>query len=131
MPVDYAWIPGGGGILLDGTGDIAITDPTTHDDIMAIVRSRLAASLNGFQLYSIGADLENVIGTTYPSETGVEIQRQIIQSLSGDGFVSKKALAVQTILVGTTLQVLVYLNGSLLTQASVSNVTSNPVVSIQ
>jgi hypothetical protein len=120
--VDFRWM-GSGGILLDGSGDIACTDPTTLESITGIVRSRLKAALNGWKQYSIGADLQARVGDIVNPELEVNLQRQVYQSLS-DGFLPRGSFTVQTLAYGDTVRLLVYLQEELLAQVTLSR--SNP-----
>ena len=56
MP-DFQWTSAGG-VLLDAIGDIAVYD-TPMDSIQNMVRTRIKADLDGWQLYQIGADLRS------------------------------------------------------------------------
>jgi len=65
-----------GGVLLDGNGDIALCD-SALESVRDIVRSRLKADLNGWQLYPIGADLQSQIGEMAPDELESAVQRLV------------------------------------------------------
>ena len=105
--------------MIDGTGDIACTDDSTMDSVVDIVRSRLKAALNGWKLYAIGADLQSAVGQAIDPELELTLQRQVTQSLS-DGFLSQSQFQVTTLVTGSKILVLVYLDSQLIVQAAVS-----------
>jgi hypothetical protein len=70
-----------GGVLLDGNGDIALCD-SALESVRDIVRSRLKADLNGWQLYPIGADLQSQIGEMAPDELESAVRRLVRTALS-------------------------------------------------
>ena len=76
MSVDWRW-QSNGGILLDGTGDIALTSDGTPESLLDIVRTRLKTTLNGWKLYRIGADLETFLGELIDPELELSIARQV------------------------------------------------------
>ena len=116
--VDFCW-QSQGGVMIDGTGDIACTDDSTMDSVVDIVRSRLKAALNGWKLYAIGADLQSAVGQAIHPELELTLQRQVTQSLS-DGFLSQSQFQVTTLVTGSKVLVLVYLDSQLIVQAAVS-----------
>jgi hypothetical protein len=116
--VDFCW-QSQGGVMIDGTGDIACTDDSTMDSVVDIVRSRLKAALNGWKLYAIGADLQSAVGQAIDPELELTLQRQVSQSLS-DGFLSQSQFQVTTLVTGSKILVLVYLDSQLIVQAAVS-----------
>ena len=116
--VDFCW-QSQGGVMIDGTGDIACTDDSTMDSVVDIVRSRLKAALNGWKLYAIGADLQSAVGQAIDPELELTLQRQVTQSLS-DGFLSQSQFQVTTLVTGSKILVLVYLDSQLIVQAAVS-----------
>jgi hypothetical protein len=116
--VDFCW-QSQGGVMIDGTGDIACTDDSTMDSVVDIVRSRLKAALNGWKLYAIGADLQSAVGQAIDPELELTLQRQVTQSLS-DGFLSQSQFQVTTLVTGSKVLVLVYLDSQLIVQAAVS-----------
>lgn len=122
-------MPGAGGIYLDGLGDIAVTDPSTIESVQDIVASRLKATLNGWQLYSIGADLQSLPGQSISQELEVTVQRQIQTALTNN-FLPRGSFQVETLVYGNTLRALVYLNQALIAQAFVTNLDSIPQVTV-
>ena len=116
--VDFRW-QSQGGVLIDGTGDIACTDDSTMDSVVDIVRSRLKAALNGWKLYAIGADLQSALGQSVSSELELTLEQQVTQSLS-DGFLSQSQFQVETLAMGGQILVLVYLDSQLAVTAAVS-----------
>jgi hypothetical protein len=113
-----------GGILLDGTGDIALTDPMGLESIQDMVRTRLKAALNGWKLYSIGADLQNCLGNTAIEELETAMSQQVHQSLT-KSFLRAGTFQVETIIEptvgnsGATATIYVFLNNSLLATVQV------------
>jgi hypothetical protein len=89
-----------GGVLMDGTGDIALTTSTWQSNI-DIMRSRIKATLNGWQLYPIGADLESEIGQAILQEVQTQIQQRVTASLTYQ-FLPAGAFQVKTRAVGET-----------------------------
>lgn len=116
--IDFRWMDIGG-IYLDPAGDIAVTSAATLDSVRDIVQSRLKAALNGWKLYPIGADLEARIGEVADPEFTLSLQRQVTDALS-NGFLPTNAFQVQVLTYRTRVEVLVYIQNSL-----VANVTLN------
>jgi hypothetical protein len=115
---DFRWMSQGG-VLLDATGDISFT-ASPWECLSAMINTRLKAAIDGWKLYAIGADLENLIGTTVNAELELSIQRQVQASLSQD-FLPTGAFKVSTILVGPqTVQVFVYVQNQLVASTTVS-----------
>jgi hypothetical protein len=124
MSIDYRW-QSFGGILLDGTGDIALTEPTGLESLQDMVRSRLKAALNGWKLYSIGADLQSTLGQAAIQELETTINRMVQQSLTKQ-FLQPGVFQVETLIeptvgnAGATASVYVFLNQSLIATAVVT-----------
>ena len=117
MSVDACWMSFGG-LLIDGTGDIACTsDPM--DSVKDIVRSRLKAALDGWKLYRIGADLAERVGDTVNEETEIAIRRQVAQCLTSE-FLPNGAFQVETLTDVDKIRVFVYLNQQLIGTAAVT-----------
>jgi len=117
MALDYKWMSQGG-LLLDGTGDIAFTS-TGLETIVAMVRTRLKAAVDGWQLYRIGCGLDQFPGDTADTNTEVAIQRQVLNAIS-NGFLPASMFSVTTIKLGSVIQVYVYLNNQLIANTAVS-----------
>jgi len=115
--IDYSW-QSNGGILLDPTGDILLTEPTGLECLQDMVITRLKAALNGWQLYNIGADLQRDTGNTADAEIEVTIQRQITQSMTNQ-FLQSGDFTVQTLRDGDAITAFVYINNSLIATAQV------------
>ena len=96
---DYLWMSSGG-VLMDGTGDIALTTSSWQSTI-DIMRSRIKATLNGWQLYPFGADLESEIGQAVEQEVQTQIQQRVTASLTYQ-FLPAGAFQVKTRAVGDT-----------------------------
>ena len=85
-----------------------------------MVTTRLKAALDGWKLYPIGADLENLLGSTVAAELELSIQRQVRASLSLD-FLPLGSFTVSTLVVGPqTVQVFVYVHNQLVATTTVS-----------
>jgi hypothetical protein len=115
---DFVW-QSQGGVLIDGTGDLACTVESTIDSTVDVVRSRLKAALNGWKLYAVGADLQAGVGQAIGPELELTLERQVTQSLS-DGFLASSSFQVQTLATSGQVLVLVYLSGQLIVQAAVT-----------
>ena len=115
---DFVW-QSQGGVLIDGTGDLACTVESTIDSTVDVVRSRLKAALNGWKLYAVGADLQAGVGQVIGPELELTLERQVTQSLS-DGFLASSSFQVQTLATSGQVLVLVYLSGQLIVQAAVT-----------
>jgi hypothetical protein len=115
---DFVW-QSQGGVLIDGTGDLACTVESTIDSTVDVVRSRLKAALNGWKLYAVGADLQAGVGQAIGQELELTLERQVTQSLS-DGFLASSSFQVQTLATSGQVLVLVYLSGQLIVQAAVT-----------
>lgn len=107
--IDYRWMSAGG-ILLDGSGDIQLTDASIPESLVDMIFTRLKADSNSWRLYRIGANLSYRIGDTVDPELELKIKRQITESLTFDGLLRKEDFQVQTIASGETILAIVYLN---------------------
>ena len=125
MSVDYKWMSSGG-ILLDGSGDIATTIEGSTESIIDMVRTRLKADLDGWKLYRIGADLNSRIGDLVTEELEIKIRRQVTESLSKD-FLPRGAFQVETIPKGSGVTVLVYVGQRLIGRAILQRGQDNKV----
>lgn len=115
--VDFKWMSAGG-LLVDGTGDIACTSGAL-ESVQDIVRSRLKAALDGWKLYRIGAGLAEFPGNTVAPETEVAIRRQVSQALTRD-FLPAGSFQIETLSDVDVIRVFVYLNKQLIGTAAVS-----------
>ncbi len=116
--IDWRWMSKGG-LLLDGTGDIALTGSDGLESLEDMVRTRLKAALDGWKLYRIGADLGEQIGKTVDAELELEIKRQVVRSLTTE-FMPRGAFRVETLADGGRVHVMVYVSGSLIAKAVVT-----------
>ena len=109
-----------GGVLMDGTGDIAVTG-TPVEELETMVATRLKAAINGWKLYAIGANLDAFLGSSVGinQNTALAIQRQVTSSLTNQ-LLPAGSFTVSTIVLGNEIQVLVYLGPSLVATTSVS-----------
>lgn len=116
--VDWKWMSQGD-FLLDGTGDIATTNPATLESVVDMVRSRLKAAIDGWKLYAIGADLNARLGDTVSAELELTLKRQVQQSLSNQ-FLPAGSFQVQSLVDGGKITLFVYLNKTLIAQTTVN-----------
>ena len=123
--VDVRW-QSYGGILLDSTGDIALTSNVSPESLIDMVRTRLKATLNGWQLYRIGANLDMIIGQQVTPETEALITQAVTTSLTND-FLPVGSFSVETIADGTTITVVVFINNVVVASA-VLTAGQNPSV---
>ena len=115
---DFRWMSQGG-LVLDSTGDIAFT-ASPWECLTAMVNTRLKAALNGWKLYQIGADLDNLLGSTVAAELELSIQRQVQASLSQD-FLPTGSFTVSTLPVGNQdTHVFVYIQNQMVASTTVS-----------
>ncbi|MGC1582150.1 MAG: hypothetical protein WA766_11735 [Candidatus Acidiferrales bacterium] len=118
--VDWQWMSQGD-ILLAG-GDIATTDPTTLASLQDMVRTRLKASLHGWQLYPIGADLQARLGDTINAELNTTLRRQVNRSLTNQ-FLPNGSFIVKSLTDNGLITIFVYLNQSLIAAATLNPAT--------
>lgn len=117
MAIDYKWMSQGG-LLLDGSGDIAFTSSSLETTI-AMVRSRLKAAVNGWQLYpGMCVGLDNFRGNTSNSQTEADIQRAVLNSISS-GYLPKSSFTVNTLRIYGAIQIYVFLNSQLIATSSI------------
>lgn len=121
--VDWSWMSQGDLILAGG--DVATTDPTTLNSLQDMVRTRLKAALDGWQLYSIGADLQARLGDTIDQELNITLRRQVNQALTNQ-LLPRGSFNVQSVLDHGTITLFVYINQSLIASA-----TLNPQTGVQ
>ena len=120
-----------GGLLVGSSGDLALTDPSQLESIRNIARTRLKAAANGMKLYpGIGADLVALQGSTVDAELQVTAQRQTQAALS-KSFLPKGSFQVETLAYGQVLQILVYLNQILITQATLTQANDSVHLQVQ
>jgi hypothetical protein len=118
MSVDLNW-QSLGGVLLDGTGDIAFT-VTPYQCLQQMTNTRLKAAVDAWKLYpTIGADLESAVGQTVSQEIQQTLQRQVQASLTND-FLPSGSFSVKTVPVGDMIQIFVFLGNSLLASTTVN-----------
>lgn len=114
---DWKWM-NSGGILCDGTGDISFT-LNNADGMQTMMFSRLKGDLNAYKLYAVCADLDSLIGSVPNAELETAIQKQVSQSLSNQ-FLQTSDFTVETISVGTVINIFVYIQGSLIATMTVT-----------
>lgn len=114
--MDFAWTSNGG-VLLDGTGDLAFSSPT--DSLYDMIRTRLKTDLDGWKLYRIGAGLKSLIGQVNDAEVQTEVSRRINASLSNQ-LLPPGALIVKIVPLGPIIQAYVYVNQALVSSVSIN-----------
>lgn len=116
---DFRWTSLGG-VLVDGTGDIAAT-LSAQEELETMVATRLKAALNGWKLYQIGANLQSFLGSSVGINTNTElaIQRQVTAALA-NRLLPSGSFTVQTVVLGNEIEVLVYLGQKLLANTTVT-----------
>jgi hypothetical protein len=110
-----------GGLLLDGTGDLASTS-SNQEELESMAQTRLKAAINSWKLYTnIGANLVAFEG--YPlgvnTNTVLAIQRSVTASLTNQ-FLPAGSFNVQTVVYGNEVQVLVYLGQSIIASTTIT-----------
>lgn len=121
MSLDYKWMSQGG-LLLDGTGDIALT-ATGMETIIAMVRTRLKATVKAWQQYQIGIGLEEFTGGPSDATAQTSIQKQVASSLST--LLPSSMFTVSTLLLGSQIQIYVYIANQLIATTTVQ-INVNP-----
>lgn len=116
--VDWKW-QSNGDLLLDGGGDIAITNSSSMESVIDMVKTRLKAAVDGWKLYSIGADLQARSGDTVSQELEITLRRQVSKTLSNQ-FLPKGSFQVESIAEGSKVTLFVYVNNSLIAQTTVN-----------
>jgi hypothetical protein len=106
-----------GGILLDGTGDLAVT-LSPLEEFNSMVATRLKAAVKGWKLYAIGAGLEVFPGNPVNTNTELSIQRAVTASLTRD-FLPSGSFTVQTLAIGDTIEIYVYISKTLVASTSI------------
>jgi len=114
--MDFKWMSCGG-CLVDGAGDLAFASP--DESLRDMIMTRLKAAFDGWQLYSIGADLDTLIGNTVDAELELAIRRQVETSLTQD-FLPRGSFQVKTLPSGSFIQVFVYLSDVLMATVQVT-----------
>jgi hypothetical protein len=107
-----------GGILLDGTGDIATT-LSSFEEMESMISTRLKAAVHAWQLYAIGAGLDQFPGNPVNANTELSVQRAVTSALTNQ-FLPSGSFTVQTLGVGNTIEIYVYINQTLITSTTVT-----------
>lgn len=124
--VDWAWMSNGD-LLLSG-GDIGTTDPSTLASIQDMVRTRLKAAIDGWQLYPIGADLVARLGDTIDAELNITLRRQVNNSLTNQ-LLPRGSFNVKSIADHGLITIFVYINQSLIASATLNPATGVSTIS--
>jgi len=116
--IDLKWMSGGG-LMLDSRGDLAVeTDPLAS--IIDIIRTRLRSAVRGWQLYEIGAGLEDFVGEAITEELESRIRRRVVQALTRD-FLTADQFDVETLVYRPgEILVVVYLDRQAVARATIS-----------
>lgn len=117
LMADFRWMSSGG-ILRDGSGDIANT-LNSLEEMESMVASRVKAAVDGWKLYPIGAGLDSFQGSPVNQNTELSLQRAVIASLTRQ-FLPAGSFTVQTISVGGTIELYVYIQKTLVFQSTVT-----------
>jgi hypothetical protein len=82
--MDFRWTSQGG-VLIDGSGDIAMT-VTPQEELETMVATRLKAAVDGWKLYRIGAGLDDFKGSSIGinQNTELAIQRRVTSDLTNE-----------------------------------------------
>jgi hypothetical protein len=123
--VDWSW-QSQGDLLLSGR-DIGTTDPSTLESLQDMVRTRLKAALNGWQLYSIGADLAARLGDTVDAELNITLRRQVNNSLSNQ-FLPRGSFTVTSVVDRDVITLFVYISQSLIASATLNPQTGTQTI---
>ena len=116
-----------GGVLLDGTGDLAL-DSSVYNCFATMVRTRLKAAMNGWKLYpGIGADLKNLLGSANSNELQVALRKAATASLTNN-FLASGSFTITSLGIDDQVSIFVYINQSLIATATVS--TSSDTVTV-
>lgn len=116
---DFRWMSQGG-VLLDGTGDLAMG--SAEESLVDMVRTRLKADLHGWKLYAIGADLDRRIGDAMGPELEATVRRQIVAALTNQ-FLKPNAFDIRILSSGRTIDAYVYVDSSLVATVQASRDT--------
>lgn len=127
VPVDYRW-SSQGGLLLDGTGDIADTSGTM-DSVLDMVRSRVKAAIDGWKMYRIGAGLRRALGQANSNELEVVVKRRLISALTNN-FLKASDFSVTTLVLGDTMTLYVYVQNALVVSVTASTVSDSLDISV-
>ena len=112
---DLRWMSFGG-LLLDGTGDIATT-LSSLEELNSMVMTRLKGAVKAWKLYSVCAGLQVFPGNPVNANTELSIQRAVTASLTRQ-FLPSGSFTVQTLAIGNTIEVYAYLNNTLVASTS-------------
>lgn len=123
MAIDFTWMSQGG-VLMDHNGDIALG--TADQGTLDLINSRLKSALDGWKLYSIGANLQSFTGIAIDSVTQRSIQSAVVAALSNQ-FLPNGSFQIQTSKTGNAIDIYIFVNSTLVSQA---NITSDGLVTI-
>ena len=84
-----------------------------------MVMTRLKGAVKAWKLYSVCAGLEVFPGNPVNANTELSIQRAVTTSLTRQ-FLPSGSFTVQTLAIGNTIEVYVYLNNTLVASTSLA-----------
>lgn len=115
MP-DFRWIPQNG-LMIGPDGDLADTSSRQQEELLEMIRTRIEASEEGWQLYpEIGAGLSSLVGRAAGEEVLLLAERLVYRSLSGQ-FLPPQALTVRAEPSGDGIMVQISVSGTVLGEA--------------
>ena len=123
---DIRWMTAGG-ILIDGNGDIQLTDPEVPESLVDMILTRLKADVNSWKLYRIGANLSRLVGEIVDPELELKIKRQISDSMTRDGLLAKGSFSVETIPSPAEVLAILYLAGEAVATVAVPRVEGGEI----
>jgi hypothetical protein len=112
---DLQWMSAGG-LVLDGTGDIALTI-NDYQDLQSMIVTYLQANSNSWQLYNIGANLGSIPGNANNAEVEATVVKQIQSALSG--ILPSGSFSIKTLQVGSLFDVYFYINSKLVATTTI------------
>lgn len=121
--MDFLWCTSGG-VMVDGTGDISFSTP--NQELIDMVYTRVKASTEGWQLYTLGANLDARIGCLITPTLCTKLQTQVSNSLSD--ILTAGSYQVQTLATGNTVDLFVIVNSTAILTVTVTQ-TSVQVIS--
>jgi hypothetical protein len=87
----------------------------------------MKSSLNGWQLYPIGADLTARLGDTIDAELNITLRRQVNNALTNQ-FLPRGSFVVTTLQDNANIMIFVYINQSLIVSATLNTQTGTQTV---
>jgi hypothetical protein len=113
--MDFMWFSSGG-LVSDGLGDVAFSGGL--QEILDMCATRIKVSAEGWELYSIGANLDSLIGSTIDQNTASTVQIQMSNAISD--LLTSGSYAIQTLITGNTLDAWLMINNTAVLQVTVT-----------